>query len=103
MAVSNFMQEANVIAATLRGKAKPPGRRAPNGQPTPRNLEVLAYARVFHAENDQLPTIKCIREHFGWTSDSAADAHVQALIRHGKLERNVLGKLRFAREKGGAQ
>jgi len=103
MAVSNFMQEANAIAATLRGKAKPPGLRAPDGKPTPRNLDVLAYAREFFAENDQLPTIKCIRDHFGWTSDNAADAHVQALIRHGKLERNVLGKLRFAREKGGVQ
>lgn len=103
MAVSNFMQEANAIAATLRGKAKPPGLRAPDGKPTPRNLDVLAYAREFFAENDQLPTIKCIRDHFGWTSDNAADAHVQALIRHGKLERNVLGKLRFARGKGGAQ
>lgn len=108
MAVSNFMQEANAIAASLRaqpplrGKATPPGRSAPNGQPTVRNLDVLAYAREFFAENDQLPTIKCIREHFGWTSDNAADAHVKALIQHGLLERNVLGKLRFARKKGGA-
>jgi SOS-response transcriptional repressor LexA len=99
----SYMTEANAIAATLRGKAKPPGLRAPDGEPTARNLDVLAYARDFFAENDQLPTIKCIREHFGWTSDNAADAHVQALIRHGKLERNVLGKLRFAREKGGAK
>ena len=99
----SYMTEANTIAATLRGKAKPPGLRAPIGKPTPRNMDVLAYAREFFTENDQLPTIKCIRNHFGWTSDNAADAHVQALIRHGKLERNVLGKLRFAREKGGAQ
>ncbi len=109
MALSNYMQEANAIAATLRGlppvrgKAKPPGRRAPDGSPTVRNLDVLAYARDFFAENDQLPTIRCIREHFGWSSDAAADCHVQALIRHGKLERNVLGKLRFARGKGGAE
>lgn len=107
MAVSNFMQEANAIAASLRaqaplrGRAKAPGLRAPATEPTARNLDVLAYARQFFVENDQLPTIKCIREHFGWNSDNAADAHVRALIHHGLLERNALGKLRFARKKGG--
>ncbi|WP_440111732.1 hypothetical protein [Acidovorax sp. BL-A-41-H1] len=89
------MQDANAIAARLRGRASPPGKKATG--PTPRNKDVLAYMREFFAENDQLPPIATISQHFGWASTQAAQAHADALVRHGLLERNAVGKLRFAR------
>ena len=59
----SYMSEANAIAAALRGKAKPPGKRAPG--PTRRNLQVLGYMRDFFAQNDQLPPMAHIAAHFG--------------------------------------
>lgn len=93
----SYMTEANAIADQLRGKAKPPGRRAPDGQPTARNLDVLAFMRQFFAENDQLPPVATVCKHFGWRSLQAGQDHVDALLRHGLIERNAVGKLRFAR------
>ena len=91
----SYMTEANAIAAQLRGKAKPTGRKATG--PTPRNLDVLAFMRQFFAENDQLPPVAPVCEHFGWRSLQAGQDHVDALLRHGLIERNAVGKLRFAR------
>ena len=88
----SYMQEANVIASELPGKAKPS-----DGQPTQRNLEVLAFMREFFEENDQLPPVATVCKHFGWRSLQAGQDHVNALSRHGLLERNAVGKLRFAR------
>lgn len=97
----SYMHEANAIAASLRGRAKPPARAKPTGrkatEPTPRNLDVLAYMRQFFKENDQLPPVATVCEHFGWVSPQAAQCHVDALARHGLLERNAVGKWRFAR------
>lgn len=98
----NYMHEANRIADALRGRGgdrvrvRRTASRRP-GQPTPRNLEVLAFMREFFAENDQLPPVAVVSRHFGWASVAAAESHIASLIRHGLLERNVLGKLRFAR------
>lgn len=94
----SYMNEANAIADELRRAPRPPachggGRDAP----TPRALEVLAYMREFYSANDQLPPKAKIAEHFGWTSPNAAQDYVGALMRHGLLERNAVGKLRFAR------
>lgn len=91
----NYMAEANAIAAVLRGKASPTGRKAT--EPTPRNWQVLAFMREFFAQNDQLPPVSVTSSHFGWQSMGAAHSHVDALLRHGLVERNAVGKLRFAR------
>ena len=97
----SYMSEANAIAATIRGKAKPPGKRAPG--PTRRNLQVLGYMRDFFAQNDQLPPMAHIAAHFGWSSDQSALEHVESLMRHGLIERNACGKCRFSRiQKGSA-
>lgn len=48
-------------------------------------------------QNDQLPPVATVCEHFGWRSLQAGQDHVDALLRHGLIERNAVGKLRFAR------
>lgn len=107
----SYMTEANDIAAKLRRQPAPagkPGRRAANGSaanrcrlpaaPTSRQLEVLAFMREFFAQNDQLPPAATISAHFGWSNPSACGDHIKALKRHGLIERNAVGKLRFARK-----
>lgn len=89
--------EDNAIAAMLRGGRDVRAQRAAPA-PTAKNLEVLAYMREFYLENDQLPPLTCINRNFGWVSLNAAQLHVDALIRHGLVERNAVGKLRFTRE-----
>lgn len=74
---------------------KPTSRR--NGQPTELALKVLDYMRQFFAENDQLPPANFISDHFGWASVNSSYVHIKALQRHGLVERNACGKLRFAR------
>lgn len=96
----NYMQQANAIAAALR-TAPVPVRRSPAGRgkaaaPSAQNLAVLGFMRIFFADNDQLPPVAVIARHFGWAAGTA-DWHIQALIHHGLLQRNVLGKLKFAR------
>lgn len=69
----------------------------PTRGPSARALQVLAFMREFFAENDQLPPAAVISGHFGWASASAADCHIATLLRHRLVERNAVGKLRFAR------
>lgn len=77
---------------------RPPVRQALASKPlTARQQQVLAYCREFFAENDQLPPIHRINDHFGWKSLNAAQNHMDSLVRHRLLERNAVGKLRFAR------
>ncbi|MDH4417678.1 MAG: hypothetical protein QE485_10670 [Acidovorax sp.] len=92
------MTEANAIAAQLRGQTT--ARRGKAKGPSAKSLDVLQFCREFFAENDQLPPIACVNAHFGWSSSNAAQHHMDMLVRHGRLERNAVGKLRFAR--GGA-
>ena len=102
----NYMTEANAIAAGLRSGAPRVAVRqvrGPSAAPSPQNREVLAFMREFFAQNDQLPPLKFISVRFGWTSVEAATWHVAALVRHGLIERNACGKMRFARERGGVQ
>ena len=66
-------------------------------QPSERSLQVLGFMREFFAENDQLPPADAIASHFGWASANAAQAHINALLKHRLVERNACGKLRFAR------
>ncbi len=65
--------------------------------PSERSLQVLAFMREFLAENDQLPPACVIAKHFGWASANAACTHLSALRRHGLVETNACGKLRFVR------
>ena len=93
------MQQANAIADALRGRGAAPvprRRRGPAAAPSAANLQVLAFMRDFFADNDQLPPVAVVAKRFGWAVASA-DWHIQALIKHGLLERNALGKLKFAR------
>ncbi len=66
-------------------------------QPSERSLQVLAFMREFFAENDQLPPAEVIAKHFGWASVNSACTHLSALRRHGLVETNACGKLRFVR------
>lgn len=66
-------------------------------QPSERSLQVLAFMREFFADNDQLPPAEVIAKHFGWASANAACTHLSALRRHGLVETNACGKLRFVR------
>ncbi len=90
------MAEANAIAARLRGGPVVKVQRAALA-PTAKNLEVLAYMREFFEENDQLPPVSRIASHFGMNV-AGADWHIQMLLRFGEVERNSVGKLRFARK-----
>lgn len=63
---------------------------------------VLDFMRSFHAANDQLPTMRALSAHFEWKSGNAAVDHCRALEVHGKLEKNAMGKYRFARPKAAA-
>lgn len=95
---TSYMHEANAIAAALRGKPAPvrSARSRMALTASSHNLEVLAFMREFFAENDQLPPVAVVARHFGCAA-ATADWHIQALIKHGLLQRNVLGKLKFAR------
>jgi len=100
----SYMHEANDIAARLR-HASQPAPAAPRRQKAPvasdLQLQVLEYMRTFLGQNDQLPPVHCVAERFS-LAISSADWHIRTLVRLGHLERNVVGKLRFPREKGGA-
>lgn len=65
---------------------------------TARQQQVLDYMREFFAENDQLPPVAVVSEHFGWKSPNSAQLHIEQLVRLRRLEANAVGKLRFVRE-----
>ena len=69
---------------------------------TPRQTEVMAHLRAFHAEEDRLPSSREIQAHFGFASQTGAVGHIRALATHGLLEnrgcaRTGRGWWRFAR------
>lgn len=61
--------------------------------------EVLHFMRCFLLENDQLPPMHTIAEHFGHRSPNSAQNHLNALERKGFIERNAVGKFRFVRDR----
>lgn len=67
--------------------------------PTARQREVLHFMRCFLLENDQLPPMHAIAEHFGFRSTNAANDYLAALERKGFIERNAVGKFRFVRDR----
>ena len=101
MNTCEFLREANAIADQLRGKGPTPAvrRRGAAKGPSARNLEVLAFMREFFSANDQLPPVTAICAHFGWAGN-AAHAHLVALARFGLIEKNTVGRWRFARRPG---
>jgi SOS-response transcriptional repressor LexA len=64
---------------------------------TKKQQEVLNFMRAFFEEQDQLPPCHVIRDHFGWASDNAAYCFQIALEDRGLIEKNAVGKYRFAR------
>lgn len=97
--------EANRIAARLRGLPVP---RTPSRagsvkvtQASTANMQALAAMRAFFAANDQLPPVAQLAQSMG-IAPNAAHWHVQQLAKLGHLEKNVVGKWRFARNAIGA-
>lgn len=83
--------------------ARTPRRKSPSKT----QLMVLAYMREFFEEQDQLPPVSWVAQHFGWASANGAQFHIDVLVEHRLLELNACGRYRFARpadtaEKGGA-
>lgn len=68
---------------------------------TDRELEVFVYARDFHRENDQIPPQAAVGRHFDCAQSTAA-YWLHQLEKKGYLEKNVVGKYRFARQGAGA-
>lgn len=54
---------------------------------TAKQEEILAFMVEYEAANDNMPTMPTIARHFGYASANAANDHVQALVRAGRLER----------------
>lgn len=94
----NYMTEANAIANQLRPERVRATREHKGA--TEKQMEILAFMREFFGENDQLPPISVSAERFEMNVNSM-NWHVQQLLKFRLLERNVVGKLRFARAKGG--
>lgn len=92
---------ANAIAARLRpGRAPGPVTGSSKAQgPTPKQSEVLAFLHAFFADNDQIPPVSATAQHFGM-STGAAHWHMEQLLHHGAIERNTVGRWRFARGGG---
>lgn len=88
-------QEANRIAEKLRGAYRQIEQKRP--RLTPKQVQVLLFCRDFLNRNDEFPPMWAISKHFGWASANAAKEHVDALGRHGAVERNEIGNWRFVR------
>lgn len=69
---------------------------------TDRELDVLVYMKEFFRSEDMLPTLDMIAQHSGYTAPSGALNLCRSLQKKGYIERNQLGKWRFARQGAGA-
>lgn len=63
-----------------------------------RVVEVLAFCHEFFEQNDQLPPQACVAERFK-VFEQTAQTYMRALAEAGHLERNAVGKWRFARRR----
>lgn len=99
---------ANAIAARLRGGsafvAKVRKEKQAKVQKqirvwpvTAAQQRVFDYMREFLAANDELPPLWAISQHFGWSTCSSAQTHIDALAKKGLIERNEIGNWRIAR------
>ena len=66
-------------------------------EPTKKQWEVYEYLYDYYAENDQLPPMSKIADHFGFSSPNAAHTHMKHLEAKGFIEPNENGKWRFKR------
>ena len=82
------------IGDIVRGHQTAPNARPPRGQ---QMLLVYDFMREFFRENDQLPPCRVIADKFGFASLNAAQTHLDSLARRGLIEKNAVGKWRFAR------
>jgi len=106
-AMTRDTQEANRIAAALRGYPAPQvkgvvlRKRRPilvrAGRTLVQPETVLQYLHEYFAENDQLPLPGATGEHFGIKTQTAHE-HMLRLEAAGAIERNAAGKWRFARK-----
>lgn len=58
--------------------------------------ETLDFMREFFAANDQLPPSQAVADHFNIFLN-AAQCRVDQLVKHGRLQKNAVGKNMFAR------
>lgn len=93
--ISQACRDANRIADKLRPIDAPRTSRRPFL--SPRQQQVLNFARDFLGRNDEFPPMHAISRHFGWSSTNAAQEHIDALAKKGMIERNEIGNWRFAR------
>lgn len=63
---------------------------------TQRTAEVMAFILAHFEEFDRLPSIREMREHFGWTSNTIAVRHIKRLTSLGYIEKAGTG-YRFSR------
>ena len=61
-----------------------------------RQNDVLFFMRQFFLENDQLPPVQSIADFLGCKPNNAFQIQ-QILERKGHIEKNIVGKYRFAR------
>lgn len=64
---------------------------------TKKQEEVYDFMFHFFEENDQIPPMAEIADHFGWASPNAANEHVLRIRDAGWIEHNAVGKYRFTR------
>lgn len=119
--IKAWCQDANLIAARLRGVHFKPAHRSARGavprtphqppeiKPQKRKWEVtdaqqrvLDFMREFLSRNDEMPPYWLICKQFGWSSVGSAAKQVNSLAQKGLLERNELGHWRLVREVGAA-
>ena len=53
---------------------------------TDKQAEVLAFIAGFIARERWAPTRREVADHFGWRAVNAADEHIKALVRKGRLQ-----------------
>jgi SOS-response transcriptional repressor LexA len=67
---------------------------------TPNQMAVFSFMWEYFERNDQLPSAKAMRWHFGWESENTAVGYWKVLERKGWIEKNETGcKYRFKRER----
>ena len=59
---------------------------------------VYNYMVLFFNKNDQLPPMKYIADHFGWSSINAAHEMAVHIEKAGWIEKNEVNKWRFVKE-----
>ena len=64
---------------------------------TARQAQVYNFLVDFFDKNDQLPSTRAMKDHFGWGSQTSAMQMIQIFHRKNWLERNDLNHYRFVR------